>query len=159
MDRLRRLLQVTEPQPNLCHLPLSHNSRPSTRLEMRQHRLLFLRLLPTLVASTIKRLSVSFNSYSFKTRKFLAGGDGSYSQPSFFDSQMQKPPGTANVDQSLSNLVGNMSLSQQPATSMYGQQPQWQMPTQQPQWQMPTQPPAQPFGTNPYAAPFQPPPQ
>ncbi|KAI6182833.1 Phosphatidylinositol-binding clathrin assembly protein unc-11 [Aphelenchoides bicaudatus] len=81
--------------------------------------------------------------------------DGSYTQPSFFDSQMQKPavpppPVSNNVDQSLSSLVGNMSLNQQPY--QYQQQAPWQMPGQQPATSMyGQQPPAQPFG-NPYAA-------
>lgn len=82
---------------------------------------------------------------------------------------MQKPGGIGqpptnstgpNVDQSLSSLVGNMSIGQQqqqPFSSQpYQFQPQWQAPTQQPMY---NQTPQQtPFG-NPYAssgAPFQP---
>lgn len=80
---------------------------------------------------------------------------------------MQKPGGqppqnTNNVDQSLSSLVGNMSLNQhQQQPYQYQQQmpSHWQMPGQQPPSSMyGQQPPVQPFG-NPYAnsVPFQPP--
>jgi hypothetical protein len=104
---------------------------------------------------------VSFSALIQIMRKnFTASGDGSYNQPSFFDSQMQKPPTTNNVDQSLSSMVGNMSLNQQAPYQYQQQAAPWQAPNQQPQWQMPTQQPAQPFG-NPYAAsgPFPPPSQ
>jgi hypothetical protein len=68
------------------------------------------------------------------------------------------PPGTNNADQSLSNLVGNMSLNQQ-QPYQYQQQPQWQMPTQQAPTSMYGQPQQQ-FG-NPYnnSGPFQTPQQ
>lgn len=86
----------------------------------------------------------------------FSSGDGSYNQPSFFDSQMQKPPGqpvnpnSQHVDQSLSSLVGNMSINQQPPaySQPYQFQPQWQPPTQQPMYSQ--APPQQQFG-NPYA--------
>ncbi|KAI6241427.1 ENTH domain-containing protein [Aphelenchoides fujianensis] len=66
----------------------------------------------------------------------FSANDGSYNQPSFFDSHMQKQqtgngtPSGQNVDQSLSNLMGNMSVSSAP--SGMPSQPNWSTPAAQP---------------------------
>jgi hypothetical protein len=75
---------------------------------------------------------------------FSASGNGTYNQPSFFDSQVQRPAGQSNTIDPLSSMVGNMSIGQ---PYQYQQNQQWQPPTYNSQ--------AQPFG-NPYAPPFQP---
>ncbi|KAI6178663.1 ENTH domain-containing protein [Aphelenchoides besseyi] len=79
----------------------------------------------------------------------FSANDGSYNQPSFFDAHMQKQQGNGtpssnhSVDQTLSNMVGNMSISNAPPSSGVSQ-PNWSVPNQQPQ-QFAGYPGIQPF--------------